>query len=106
MLNFFDESEITPVALQVESNDAAQITSQLFRLLGESRNYGKSPEQIFEELRDAEVKRVLSMTNPEVTLEASASEERKKREFDESQRQQKNNAEWVLHLPKILANET
>lgn len=59
VLNFFDEMEVAPVALQLEINDTTQITEQIFKEIGAPRNYGKTAEEIVKEMLDAEAKRVL-----------------------------------------------
>ena len=58
VLNYFDEVEISPIILQVEVKDSQQILSQIIKCMGEPRNYGKSPEEILEEEREADAKKV------------------------------------------------
>jgi adenylate kinase len=90
VLNFFDELEVIPVTLQVDIVDSPQILNQIFEQVGQPRNYGPSQEQIAEELRAEEEKRVRA--------EEIASDERMKREHEEIERHKKVTAEWVFSL--------
>jgi hypothetical protein len=58
VLNFFDEKEIHPMAIQVERQTTDQIMQLLYKRIGKPHNYGPSAEQIAEKkrkLRDEKV---------------------------------------------------
>jgi hypothetical protein len=58
VLNFFDELEIPPVTLQADVMEPEQIMKHITDEIGAPRNYGKSNEEIAEENRIIDIKRV------------------------------------------------
>ena len=58
VLNFFDEMDINPITLQAEINTTEQVMFQICKAIGDPRTYGKSADEIDQEVREAEIKRV------------------------------------------------
>ncbi|KAI8854406.1 hypothetical protein BC829DRAFT_424481 [Chytridium lagenaria] len=57
VLNFFDELEIHPLIVPIESKSIEAVLEPILKHLGQARNYGPSPEQIAEKKRVEEEKR-------------------------------------------------
>lgn len=95
VLNFFDEMEVAPVALQLEINDTTQITEQIFKEIGAPRNYGKTAEEIVKEMLDAEAKRVLCYFDGQEEQELFYAKERERIDAEEAERRAKKAADLV-----------
>ncbi|KAJ3102300.1 Adenylate kinase 7 [Phlyctochytrium planicorne] len=97
VLNFFDELEIHPFVIPIESKTAEFIIETVLAHLGTPRNYGPSAEQIAEKRRAEEEKKAKEA--------AAAEDERIKREKEESERQSKAVAEWNARMEDIRKQE-
>ena len=96
-MNFFDELEIHPVSLNVESLDLNAVSDEMTKIIGKPRNYGPTPERLAEDKRLAEAARLKA--------EAIANEERLKRETEELERHKKAVAEWNLRSEEVRKQE-
>ncbi|KAJ3332668.1 Adenylate kinase 7 [Blyttiomyces sp. JEL0837] len=97
VLNFFDEIEIHPLVISVETNNTEAVMSSVTNHLGKPRNYGPTPEQL-------EAKRK-AQEEAEARESALAEEERQKREKDEADRHLKAVAEWNARMDEIRKQE-
>jgi adenylate kinase len=87
VLNFFDEQEIHPIVLKVESITPAKLVDFAIAKIGQPRNYGPTLEELREKKRLEEDQKARDMI--------VAEQERIKREKEEDARHQKEVAEWV-----------
>lgn len=87
VLNFFDEQEIHPTVLNVETITPGKLVNAAIAKIGEPRNYGPSLEELREKKRIEEDQKAREMI--------IAEQDRIKREKEEHARHQKEVAEWV-----------
>ncbi|KAJ3118573.1 Adenylate kinase 7 [Phlyctochytrium bullatum] len=97
VLNFFDELEIHPLLISVETKSLDSILDYIIKHLGPPRNYGPSVEQIAEKKRQEEERKAKET--------AAAEEERIRREKEEAERQSKAIAEWNARMEDIKRQE-
>ncbi|KAJ3206371.1 Adenylate kinase 7 [Entophlyctis luteolus] len=88
VLNYFDELEIHPFTVPIESNDDEPIMEMITKHIGKPHNYGPTLEQL-EEKKRIEAKE-------KAAAQEIAEQERRKREREEEDRQSKAIAEWVI----------
>ena len=97
VLNFFDEIEIHPISLGVETLEVQAVTEEMYKMIGKPRNYGPSAEKLASEKKLAEATRL--------KIEAIANEERIKRETEEMERHKKAVAEWNARIEEVRKQE-
>jgi adenylate kinase len=59
VLNYFDEQEIHPVPITVDSNNLQAVLDVIISKIGKPHNYGPTPEQIAEKRRILEEAKVM-----------------------------------------------
>jgi len=97
VLNVFDEMEVTPIQVMAETSATSKILDHMFKAIGPPRTYGKSTEELAEELKKAE----------KIQAEEEAIYEEKKRLRDaaEVERAEKAALDWKNKLEQIRKEE-
>ncbi|KAH6569550.1 hypothetical protein BASA62_004716 [Batrachochytrium salamandrivorans] len=97
VLNYFDEQEIHPITLAVESIELKEVLETVTKKVGGPRNYGPSAEEIGAELYMIESTRAKT--------EALAAQNRLLCEKEETSRREKALAEWNMKLDEVRKQE-
>ncbi|KAJ3054331.1 Adenylate kinase 7 [Rhizophlyctis rosea] len=97
VLNFFDEQEIHPLSISVETTDTDKLMDLIIKHVGKPHNYGPTAEQLAEERRVADEAKTKEL--------AQAEEEQQRREKEEGEKHAKSVQEWNSRLEEIRKQE-